>query len=364
MAKTSDYQFGKFEYPRGWFMIAAADELADAPVPLRYFGQDLVLYRGQSGTAHLVSAYCPHRGAHLATNTTNSCLRSGEQIEGESIRCPFHGLRFGPDGKCDHVPNSDFVPPTARLQTFPVLERAGIIWMWNDPEGLEPEYPVPDFGGHYDEAGWVNWKIDHLGDLDLHGCEVVDNMADLGHMGPIHGAQRCLHFSNEFRKHVVYQYFKSEGRPFGELPAATSELDTWYTGPGILESEMNSHLPGFMVLANTPIEDGRTRMWLGVMVRMGDGSRSLTGQELAIARAYQDQMRIGLMQDVEIWASKRSCINPLSIPADGPYGKLRSWYKQFYNDRATAALIQSRVDGTIVSLDEPATKELLSATTG
>ena len=213
MAKTADYGFGDFAFPRGWFMVAGADEVADRPVPVRYFGEDMVLYRGESGTAHLVSAYCPHMGAHLARNATSYIIRDGQQIEGESIRCPFHGWQFGPDGRCTAIPYSDFVPGAARLKTWPVVERAGIIWMWHDPEGQEPDYPLPDFDGHYDQPGWVNWKIDLLGDLDIHGCEIVDNMADLGHMTPIHGAQECIYFANRFGLRVAGELEPKPGIP-------------------------------------------------------------------------------------------------------------------------------------------------------
>ena len=49
MAKTADYDLGEFTFPRGWFMIARADEVSKKPLNLRYFGQDMVLYRGDSG---------------------------------------------------------------------------------------------------------------------------------------------------------------------------------------------------------------------------------------------------------------------------------------------------------------------------
>ena len=36
-------------FPRGWFVISMSDELPrGAVVPLRYFGRDLVAYRGDS----------------------------------------------------------------------------------------------------------------------------------------------------------------------------------------------------------------------------------------------------------------------------------------------------------------------------
>ncbi len=48
---------------------------------LHNFGVDLVLFRTESGKAVGTDPYCPHLGAHLGY---------GGQIEGETIRCPFH----------------------------------------------------------------------------------------------------------------------------------------------------------------------------------------------------------------------------------------------------------------------------------
>ena len=127
MSKAADYGFGAFEFPRGWFMIANAAEATETPAPVRFFGTDMVLYRGKSGKAHLVEAYCPHMGAHLARNTTSYIVLDGEHVQGDSIRCPFHGWRFDEHGQCDHIPYSDFVPKAACLKTYPVKEFAGTL---------------------------------------------------------------------------------------------------------------------------------------------------------------------------------------------------------------------------------------------
>ena len=79
---------------------------------------------------------------------------------------------------------------------------------------------------------------------------------------------------------------------------------------------------------------------------------TLTKEERASAFDYQEMLRLGLVQDIEIWANKEFCVNPLAVPADGPYGKLRTWYRQFFNDRARAAEIQQRVNGFVVTLDD------------
>ena len=56
MATTSEYGFGEYDFPRGWFMIGEANEATRVPRPLRYFGRDLVLYRGESGTPYVTDA--------------------------------------------------------------------------------------------------------------------------------------------------------------------------------------------------------------------------------------------------------------------------------------------------------------------
>jgi 3-ketosteroid 9alpha-monooxygenase subunit A len=61
--------------------------------------------------------------------------------------------------------------------------------------------------------------------------------------------------------------------------------------------------------------------------------------------------RLAFAQDVEIWANKRACVKPLAIPADGPFGKVRIWYSQFYNPRDRAGDVHKRVNGLVVTVD-------------
>jgi 3-ketosteroid 9alpha-monooxygenase subunit A len=129
-------------------------------------------------------------------------------------------------------------------------------------------------------------------------------------------------------------------------------LDTWYEGPGFLQSEMAGAFDSFIMIANTPVEDGITRSWHGLMVKVHDGSREINAEDRANALAYQEGSRLAFAQDVEIWANKRACLNPLAIPKDGPYGKNRIWYSQFFNPRSKVAEIQNRANGLYVTLDQ------------
>ncbi len=339
MAKTADYDLGEFTFPRGWFMVAAADEATRTPLSVRYFGEDLVLYRGESGRVFLVEAYCPHMGTHLARNTTSYVIRDGTHVEGDSIRCPYHAWRFGPDGRCNQIPYFDGpIPAAAKLRTYPVQERYGCIFAWHDPEGGEPEFDLPVIP-EWDNPAYVHWKIDQLGALPCHPQEIVDNMADVAHLGPTHGGP-SEYFHNEIDGVTVRQRQGAGHRTLA--PGVMLETDTFYTGPGVLLSYFNGGM-SVMYITHTPVDDGTVRAWHGLLVR--SAHEVATEDDVAMAREAQAGSLAAFAQDFEIWGNKRACLQPLVVPTDGAFSKVRMWYKQFYNPRARAKEFQARANG-------------------
>ena len=340
MARTQEYGLGEFAFPRGWFMVAEAQELKDRPLPLRFFGQELALYRGKSGRVVMLDAFCAHMGTHLARNETSYVVRDG-QIEGDSIRCPYHAWRFGPDGRCDDIPYYEGpIPKAACIRAWPLVERMGCIFAWHDPEGGAPDYQPPLFD-EWSDPQWVRWKIDHLGVLPMHPLEILDNMADVAHLGPVHGST-VQYFENEFRDHVVIQ---RQGGGHRTLVTGTGllETDTWYTGPGILNSRLVGSYPTIMLIAHTPVDDGVVKVWHALMVK--SPNRIASEADVVNARAYQEMSRLAVVQDFDVWNHKRPCFTPLQLPTDGPFHKVRLWYRQFYNARAAAPDIHKQVNG-------------------
>lgn len=343
MATTAEYRLGEFTYPRGWFMIGRSSDATSTPEAVRFFGEDLVLYRGASGKAHLVGAYCPHMGTHLARNTTSYVVKDGEHVEGDSIRCPYHGWRFGPDGRCEEIPYSPKPPPgRACLTTKKLVERAGCLWLWHDEEGGDPEYELPDFEG-YDTPGWVNWNIRCLGELECHPQEIIDNICDKGHLEPVHGSMNMELFENEFDGHIARQILTAGHKTLAADGGEPMTNDTWYTGPGILQSKMVGEYPSLMLIAHTPVEDGKVMVWYGLSVKVAN--EEPTEEDRALAAGYEDAGLEAFAQDFEIWSNKRPCFNPMMVPGDGPFDKVRIWYRQFYNPRARAQEFHKRVNG-------------------
>jgi 3-ketosteroid 9alpha-monooxygenase subunit A len=121
----------------GWFMIDWSAEFSASEVrPLRYFGEDLVAYRDESGELHVLSGHCRHLGAHIG---------HGGKVVGDCVECPFHGWRWGPDGTNRYIPYQPDRPNRAlRLRVYPVREQYGCVFVWHQPDGKEPHWELPD----------------------------------------------------------------------------------------------------------------------------------------------------------------------------------------------------------------------------
>ena len=344
MARTADYGLGEYTFPRGWFMVGTSAEASDTPKAVRFFGEDMVLYRGgQSGRPFLVEAYCPHMGTHLARNTSSYVVKDGEHVEGDNIRCPYHGWRFGPDGQCNDIPYSPARPPKAAcLRSWKVVERAGCLWTWHDPEGQEADYPLPEFAD-FGTPQWVDWNVRELGELACHPQEILDNIADKAHLGPVHGSIEMESFENVFEGTVCRQILSAGHKTLAAAGGEPMTNDTWYTGPGILQSSMVGANPSLMLIAHTPIDDGVVKVWYGLMVKVANPVP--TTEDRTLAHAYEEAGVDAFAQDFEIWSNKRACIHPMMVRGDGPFDKVRIWYRQFYNPIARAEVFQARVNG-------------------
>jgi 3-ketosteroid 9alpha-monooxygenase subunit A len=368
MATSKDYRLGEFTFPRGWFMIAEAKELeTQQPLAVRFFGQDFALYRGRaSGKVVLLDAYCPHMKTHLAApNKTSYVVRDGggSNIEGDDIRCPYHAWRFGPDGKCNEIPyHGGAIPASACVKSWTVTESLGAIWVWHDPEGGEADWEHPSLP-QWDDPSWVRWTFDRMGVLHHHPQEVVDNICDYSHLGPIHGST-VQKYENEFLGHTAVQRQCGPHRTLVGADGVSPVLHTLttYHGPGVLLSSMTGQFESIILITHTPIDDGSIKVWHALMVKSPGGNPVATATDMIAARQFQEASRLAFAQDFEVWAHKAPCLNGLFMPSDGPFMKGRLWYKQFYNPRARREEILEQCEGVYVPRGiEPYTRDRKAA---
>ena len=133
-----------------WQPAALVDEfnpqldprMAARPVKaLKLLGQELVLFKDALGSWGLLDRDCAHRGADLSFGR----LEAADQ--GGGLRCPFHGWKFAPDGRCLETPAEPFGSKLCeRIQqrSYPVIEKSGVIFAWLGDEDSEPP-PFPEF---------------------------------------------------------------------------------------------------------------------------------------------------------------------------------------------------------------------------
>jgi 3-ketosteroid 9alpha-monooxygenase subunit A len=159
---------------------------------------------------------------------------------------------------------------------------------------------------------------------------VLDNMADANHLGPTHGSP-TEYFENEFRGHI---YIQRQGGFRREYDAWLTTY-TWYTGPGLLISRQAiGDIRGIEFIFHTPVEDGSVRVWHNNLLQVATDTPG--PDEIAQARAMQQEVLNAFSQDFEIWSSKRPATQIMAVPTERNFALGRAWYRQFYNPRSDA----------------------------
>src|SRR5579864_3407212 len=132
---------------RYWQPIYVAEKLPKGKiVPIRILGEDLALYRGESGKPHLMTNECPHRLTRLHIGW----------IEGETVRCRYHGWRFDESGQCVEQPAEPkpFCERVRKLASYPTHEAHGLIFAYFG-EGEPPAFRAPPGLEDGARAGWT-----------------------------------------------------------------------------------------------------------------------------------------------------------------------------------------------------------------
>jgi phenylpropionate dioxygenase-like ring-hydroxylating dioxygenase large terminal subunit len=156
-----------------WYAVTWAEDFADAPRAARVLGLKIALYRAADGRPVALGDVCPHRFAPLHRGI----------VMGDAIECPYHGLRFGPHGRCVHNPHGETIPEAARVRSFPAIERHGLIWLWPGDAVLADPARIPDFS-HLTAPGYRTIRGDYT--TAAYYETFTDNLMDLTHTQFLH----------------------------------------------------------------------------------------------------------------------------------------------------------------------------------
>ena len=290
-----------FPIPNGWYVIGESRDLAPGDIQsLHVFGQDVVLFRTEEGEARVVDAYCRHMGAHLG---------AGGKVDGDGIRCPFHGWRYqGETGQCDDIPytDDDFVPSAAKIRSFPVVERNHMIWAWHHLEEGEPFYEVPDVPEFSDEE-WLPYAVKTF---EIATCiqEMAENDVDFAHFTYVHGAAPV----DDGELTIDGPYRKTENGPFVR--------ENFGLGLTLLHLGDNFRFMSSVL----PLDDENVKLTWWFTVPKSEGADAAEN----IAEAFYN----GVSQDLAIWENKRYEPNPILTKSEKMIIEQRKWASQFYSN--------------------------------
>ena len=231
-----------------WYVAAFSEEVTRKPMQRRLLNVPVVLYRTEAGNPVALSDVCPHRRAPLHLG----------QLHGDTIACPYHGLRFDSSGKCVHNPNFSNSAPGIRAKHYPAVERDEMIWLWmGAEETADPKTILP-----FDAVVGSDRRSAVRGYLNIKASEplISDNLLDLSHAEFLHPFLANPGFNSRLRQSVreegdtVFSLYAINDEPLtpilaqlwekAPIPRADMRFDMRWDPPSCLLLEIGATPPG------------------------------------------------------------------------------------------------------------------------
>ena len=135
----------------------------------------LVFYKGDSGKYVALDDRCCHRAAPLSIG----------RIEGDCLRCMYHGLLYDPTGQVIEIPGQDHIAKSMKVRSYPVAEKGGMIWIWMGDPALAKQDDIHHFEPLSDSA-WRGFDKKAYLHYQANWLLIVDNLADFSHVAFVH----------------------------------------------------------------------------------------------------------------------------------------------------------------------------------
>lgn len=159
-----------------WYMALDKEDVTkDKPVSVRVCGHDIVMYRDSKGKVIALADRCPHRLAPLSEG----------RIEGDEIRCMYHGQKYDREGKCTLIPGQDAIPKVLCTEVFAVHEGHEWISVWIGDQSKADYSLVPN--QHFHDPAVFNVRkgsVPFAANYELFN----DNTTDLSHVSYVHAS--------------------------------------------------------------------------------------------------------------------------------------------------------------------------------
>ena len=314
--------------PAGWFQIAWSRQIDPCGVvPLRYFEQDLVLYREASGRLQLVDAYCPHMGAHLGF---------GGCVDGMTIVCPFHGWRFDSEGANVEIPYSTRPNRSKALRHWEVVEVGdALVVAWYHPDGAASSWSapsIPELGSHDYHDPYPHATRHYVG-VEMHPEWSAENTVDFSHFRYVHQTPDFARITEVCAEGPTLRVelelpMKFFGRDGEEDRVQHTTNRTTSHGLGIVTAQFSGDR-SLHIQAQTPVDQTHCDLFTTIAV-----ARDETETLSESARRRIEMEFIQVERDLTIWEHRRMDPHPaLALEEAKPHATFARWARQFYRDQ-------------------------------
>lgn len=156
-----------------WYVAAMGEAVGRSLFSRTLLGRSVVMYRTASGEVAALQNRCGHRSFPLSHGT----------LDGDTVVCRYHGLRYGANGDC--LALSDGSEPRGKMgvHRFVTAERGPLIWIWMGDPKLASATPLP----HPEWLGHPDWDFS-IGYAEAKGnyVHLHENLLDLSHLTYLH----------------------------------------------------------------------------------------------------------------------------------------------------------------------------------
>lgn len=168
---------GSFAPRNAWYVVAFGNEIGHELLSRTVVNTPLAIWRKEDGTLACLDGRCPHRHFPLA----KSCL------EGDTIRCGYHGFAFAADGQCVDIPSQEHTPKAYRVPTYPIVEHGIWAWVWIGEKDKADTGLLPSLAEMGLEGEGLTGHPMIFHEVACRYQLLNDNLFDLSHLAFLHG---------------------------------------------------------------------------------------------------------------------------------------------------------------------------------
>jgi phenylpropionate dioxygenase-like ring-hydroxylating dioxygenase large terminal subunit len=156
-----------------WY-VAGLDEEFSRELQERYIlDRSIVLYRKEDGSPVALQNRCAHRSYPLHVS----------RLEGDNIRCGYHGIKYNSVGEIIDVP-CQLMCPKVRIKHYALREIGPFVWIWMGDAETADEDMLPELPVHADP----DWRVIVGGynRVEANYLLMHENLCDLSHLPYLH----------------------------------------------------------------------------------------------------------------------------------------------------------------------------------